>query len=72
MHLSIPPSINYLTGHIDAENVVCKETTLGSLEGVFADETQRAASAQHQIIYQVEMLPAQDAEGELKLWCFAY
>ncbi|MCG9626415.1 MULTISPECIES: glucose-6-phosphate isomerase family protein [Vibrio] len=65
MHLSIPPSINYLTGHIDAENVVCKETTLGSLEGVFADETQRAASAQDQIIYQVEMLPAQHAEGEL-------
>ncbi|MGY5540958.1 glucose-6-phosphate isomerase family protein [Vibrio brasiliensis] len=65
MHLSIPPTINYLTGHIDAKNVVCKETTLGALEGVFADETLRAASAQDQIIYQVEMLPAQQAEGEL-------
>ncbi|MGR5095959.1 glucose-6-phosphate isomerase family protein [Vibrio maritimus] len=65
MHLSIPASINYLTGQIDAEKVVCKETTLGSLEGVFADETQRAASAQDQIIYQVEMLPAQHTEGEL-------
>lgn len=65
MHLSIPPSINYLTGHIDAKNVVYKETTLGALKGVFADETQRATSAQDQVIYQVEMLPAQHAEGEL-------
>ncbi|MGR5175580.1 glucose-6-phosphate isomerase family protein [Vibrio mediterranei] len=65
MHLSIPASINYLTGHIDAENVVCKATTLGALEGVFADETQRGKSTQDKIIYQVEMLPAQHAEGEL-------
>ncbi|MGF1745430.1 glucose-6-phosphate isomerase family protein [Vibrio minamisatsumaniensis] len=65
MHLSIPTSINYLTGHIDAKNVVSKKTTLGALEGVFADETQRAKGAQDQVIYQVEMLPAQQAEGEL-------
>lgn len=65
MHLSIPPSINYLTGHIDAKNVVCKETRLSALEGVFADETQRAIGAQDQVIYQVEMLPTQQKEGEL-------
>ena len=65
MQLSIPPSVNYLTGHIDADNVICKETTLGALEGVFADENLRAASAQNQVIYQVEMLPSQHAEGEL-------
>lgn len=59
MHLSIPTSINYLTGHIDAENVVCKETALGALKGVFADESQRAKGAQDQVVYKVEMLPPQ-------------
>ncbi|MGF1777743.1 glucose-6-phosphate isomerase family protein [Vibrio nomapromontoriensis] len=65
MHLSIPPTVNYLTGHIDADNVIAKETTLGALEGVFADEVKRAESAQDNIIYRVEMLPAQHAEGKL-------
>lgn len=65
MNLSIPPSINYLTGRIDAEDIIRKKTTLGALKGVFSDETKRARSAQDQIIYQVEMLPAQHAEGEL-------
>ncbi|MFA0440806.1 glucose-6-phosphate isomerase [Vibrio sp. 10N.286.49.C2] len=65
MHLSIPPTINYLTGNIDADNVISKQTTLGSLKGVFADEAQRAKSAQDRVIYYVEMLPAQHEEGEL-------
>lgn len=65
MNLSIPPIINYQTGKIDAENVITKITTLSSLEGVFADEMKRTESAQDKVIYQVDMLPAQQAEGEL-------
>ncbi|WP_417883018.1 glucose-6-phosphate isomerase family protein [Vibrio rumoiensis] len=65
MNLSIPPIINYQTGKIDAENVITKIATLSSLEGVFADEVKHIENVQDRVIYQVEMLPAQQAEGEL-------
>jgi len=63
--LSIPPSINFQTGQINASNKISKVTTLADLQGIFCDNEAYHALDGAQAIYQVEMLPAQCAEGEL-------
>lgn len=65
MHLTIPPSIQYLNGQIDAADLVSKKTTLASLKGVFHDECCRCELPQDKVVYCVDMLPAQVSEGEL-------
>ncbi|ODS10546.1 AGE family epimerase/isomerase [Vibrio scophthalmi] len=64
MH-STTPVINYTTGRIVAGQTVCKQTKLSALYGVFMDESAFNAQSQDTVIYQVEMLPPQDKEGEL-------
>lgn len=65
IEIKTPPSVNYATGNIQAENLVEKSTTLGALEGVFADEEAYASLDKNKVIYRVEMLPAESADGEL-------
>ncbi|PSV49922.1 glucose-6-phosphate isomerase family protein [Photobacterium indicum] len=65
MNVLTPPSINYVTGKINAGNLVEKVTLLSSLDGVFADKAAYASLPDDRVIYSVEMLPAESAEGEL-------
>ncbi|WP_064607046.1 glucose-6-phosphate isomerase family protein [Photobacterium sp. J15] len=65
MNVLLPPTVNYFTGHIESENLLTKSTTLASLDGIFADQKAFDAIPGDKIIYQVEMLPAQSADGEL-------
>ncbi|SON52671.1 glucose-6-phosphate isomerase family protein [Vibrio tapetis] len=63
--LSIPPSIDFNTGQINTINKQSKVTKLSDLQGVFRDTDAYQAVDSEQTVYQVEMLPAQSAEGEL-------
>ncbi|PSU44735.1 glucose-6-phosphate isomerase [Photobacterium frigidiphilum] len=65
MNVLTPPSINYVTGKINAGNLVEKVTLLSSLDGIFADKAAYASLPEDRVIYSVEMLPAESAEGEL-------
>ncbi|ROV59989.1 glucose-6-phosphate isomerase [Vibrio ponticus] len=65
MRASIPPIINYQTGQIIADDSLTKATTIEALKGIFIDEDARSKLPQNQVVYQVEMLPPQHAEGEL-------
>ncbi|MDN3681148.1 glucose-6-phosphate isomerase family protein [Vibrio tapetis subsp. quintayensis] len=63
--LSISPSIDFNTGQINTINKQSKVTKLSDLQGVFRDTDAYQAKDSEQTVYQVEMLPAQSAEGEL-------
>ncbi|NOI65356.1 glucose-6-phosphate isomerase family protein [Vibrio sp. 99-8-1] len=65
MNISIPPSVDFLTGRIESDSKVTKATTIKSLEGVFADTRAYSQLDPDQVVYSVEMLPAESDEGEL-------
>lgn len=65
MNIINPPNVNYLTGKIEAADLVTKQTKLSSLNGVFSDAEAYAELDPETVIYSVEMLPAESAEGEL-------
>ncbi|MGD8172806.1 glucose-6-phosphate isomerase family protein [Vibrio sp. TRT 21S02] len=65
MEVKIPPYVNYISGQIRSEELMCKETTLGSLEGVFEDKNAYEKRDPNEVIYCVEMFPPEQTEGEL-------
>lgn len=65
MKIINPPSVDYITGRINSENLVSKSTTVESLKGVFRDEGAYSKLDPKQAVYSVEMLPAGTQEGDL-------
>lgn len=65
MDVSTPPSINYVTGKISTENLVEKATQLSALNGIFANQAVYESLPGNTVVYRVEMLPTESAEGEL-------
>jgi len=65
VNIITPPSVDFLTGKINASELVAKNTILESLEGVFLDQEAYSALDPKKVIYSVEMLPAESADGEL-------
>lgn len=63
--LVIPPQINLADGHFTAADVQHKSTTLGNLAGLFADHQAWQAMSAEFAVYNVEMLPSPQREGEL-------
>ncbi|RPH30581.1 glucose-6-phosphate isomerase [Buttiauxella warmboldiae] len=61
----MPPGVAFASGHFTAENIITKTTRSGDLVGVFHDEAAWRALPAGTTIYQVEMLPSPDGEGEL-------
>ncbi|WP_261837122.1 AGE family epimerase/isomerase [Vibrio ishigakensis] len=59
------PSFNFVTGKIDGENVIAKSTILSSLEGIFSDTEAFAKLDPNKVIYNVEMVAAEEKNGEL-------
>lgn len=65
MKMITPPSVNYMTGRLQSEDLVSKSTTVESLKGVFKDEDAYNQLDPKAAIYSVEMLPAGTDEGDL-------
>ncbi|WP_428772560.1 glucose-6-phosphate isomerase family protein [Vibrio sp.] len=65
MNAICPPSVDYLTGEIEADDLITKVSTLGSLKNVFADQVAQATMPQETLVYHVAMLPAETDKGEL-------
>ena len=61
----IPPQVNLADGCFTASDIQRKSTTLGSLAGIFADPDAWRAMPAELAVYQVEMLPSEQQEGEL-------
>ncbi|WP_419246188.1 glucose-6-phosphate isomerase [Serratia sp. NFX21] len=61
----IPPQINLADGCFTAPDIQRKSTTLGSLTGIFSDPAAWRAMQAEFAVYQVEMLPSEQQEGEL-------
>lgn len=61
----IPPQVNLADGCFTAPDVQRKSTTLGSLSGIFADAVAWQSLPAALAVYQVEMLPSVQQEGEL-------
>ena len=61
----IPPQVNLANGCFTAPDVQRKSTTLGSLAGIFADAVAWQSLSAELAVYQVEMLPSVQQEGEL-------
>ncbi|WP_413504812.1 glucose-6-phosphate isomerase family protein [Serratia grimesii] len=61
----IPPQVNLANGCFTAPDIQYKSTTLGSLAEIFADPVAWSAMPAEFAVYQVEMLPSIQQEGEL-------
>lgn len=61
----VPAQVNLTDGHFVAPDVQHKSTMLGSLAGIFADQSAWQAMSAELAVYSVEMLPSAQQEGEL-------
>ena len=63
--VNMPPGVAFLNGHFTAENIITKITHSSDLVGVFHDVVAWQTLPPETVIYQVEMLPSAQGEGEL-------